>query len=94
LRSLGVAVGRKAPVRDLLPAIAGSVADGFAPKNNHYACKSREGNGDLRGCAENFPRFHANPVCSAKFDLMRRKASGSLKSLVRWCVSITLPAAP
>jgi len=58
------------------------VADGFAPKNNHYVCKSREGNGDLRGCAENFPRFHANPVCSAKCDLMRRKAYGSLKSLV------------
>jgi hypothetical protein len=30
----------------------------FAPKNDYHACKSREGYGDLRGCAENFAGFH------------------------------------
>jgi hypothetical protein len=34
----------------------------FAPKNDHHAGKSREGDGDLRGCAENFARFHGNSV--------------------------------
>jgi hypothetical protein len=48
--------------------------DRFAPKNDHHACKSREGDGDLCGCAENFARFHGNSVCSAKCDVMRRKA--------------------
>jgi hypothetical protein len=46
----------------------------FAPKNDHHAGKSREGDGDLRGCAENFARFHGKFRFSARCDVMRRKA--------------------
>jgi hypothetical protein len=46
----------------------------FAPKNDHHAGKSREGDGDLRGCAEKFARFHGKFRFSARCDVMRRKA--------------------
>jgi hypothetical protein len=46
---------------------------GFAAKSDHHSCKSRESNGDLRGCAENFARFHEVPFVARKCALTRRK---------------------
>jgi len=31
----------------------------FTPENDHYAGKSSKRDGDLRGCAKSFARFHS-----------------------------------
>ena len=74
----------------------GRSARGVLPRRliDHHACRSRQGDGEVRGCAENFARFHGNfgLARSEKCRPMRRKIHGSLNSPLCSCVSITLPA--
>src|SRR5262249_29478045 len=56
----------------------------------NHACKSRDGTAILCGCAENLTRLHGNYVCSATYDVIRRKASGLFQSLACSCVAVTL----
>src|SRR5262249_7374500 len=59
-----LAISTSQPVLLLDSTKHGRSARGVLPRRliDHHACKSGEGDGDLRGCAENFAQFHGNFV--------------------------------